>query len=100
MVEKRLDSFWIRDYLPTFCQAMDKFDRITCLQRFLAENGAKEDDYSEFIDNVLLKFRPLFVDELAELIPEWSKLEAHSCGFISVHSYLVTYLTWTDPRVK
>ena len=40
------------------------------------------------------------MDELIELIPEWKRLESYCDGFISIHTYLVTYLTWTDPRVN
>ena len=45
------------------------------------------------------EFKPLFIDELRELMPEWKRLEAVKECHVEIHTYLVLYLTWIDKRL-
>lgn len=45
-------------------------------------------------------FKPLFIDELVSLVPEWRKLEAVKNNSVELHSLIVLYLTWSDKRLQ
>ena len=52
-----------------------------------------------FEQRVIQDFRPLFSDELLNLIPEWQRLSDVANSHVEVHTYRVTFLTWIDPRL-
>ena len=53
-----------------------------------------------FKDKINKVLKPLFIDELVELVPEWLRLQEVRDNAVELHSLLVLYLTWVDVRMS
>ena len=57
-------------------------------------------NYMRFKDKINKVLKPLFIDELVELVPEWLRLQEVRDNAVELHSLLVLYLTWVDVRMS
>ena len=64
------------------------------------KNKLDKQNYIKFKDKMRDVFKPLFIDELVSLVPEWSRLQEVKDNSVELHSLLVLYLTWTDKRLS
>jgi len=64
------------------------------------KNKLDKQNYINFKDKMRDVFKPLFIDELVSLVPEWSRLQEVKDNSVELHSLLVLYLTWTDKRLS
>ena len=62
--------------------------------------GLSKENYIDFKDRMRQVFKPLFIDELVSVVPEWRKLEAVKNNSVELHSLIVLYLTWSDNRLQ
>lgn len=53
----------------------------------------------QFKERMRNLFKPLFIDELVALVPEWVRLQEIRNNSVELHSFLVLYLTWVDIRM-